>query len=306
MTRFDVAGRERPDGAEPEGLAQWRMISPGYFRVMGIPVLRGRTFTHHDTAEAEPVVIINQALARRYFPDEDPVGQAFAATSPEEPPTRIVGVVGDISEVTLDRPPYPTVFAPAAQAPDGVTAFVAQVMPTCWVVRTSGDPLGYAKAVQGEILAVDPEQPVSSVRTMGQIMSTSIARRQFNTLLLTLFAGLALLLAVVGIYGVMSYSVAQRTREIGVRMALGAARKETLRLILGQGMRLAVIGVVIGILGAFGLTRFLASMLFEIGATDPKTFVGVSLGLLLAAAVACLVPARRATRVDPVVALRHE
>jgi len=306
MTLFDVAGRAKPDATEPEGRAQWRLISAEYFRAMGIPLIRGRTFDHHDTVDSAEVVIVNQALARRYFPDEDPVGQALMTGGPDDPPARIVGLVGDVREMALDRPPTPTVFTPASQAPDGVTAFVASVMPTCWVVRTSGDPMSYASLVQREILAVDPEQPVSSVRSLAQLMSESLGRRQFNTLLLMVFAGLAVLLAVVGVYGVMSYSVAQRTHEIGVRMALGAARGDTLRLILGQGMKLAAIGVVVGVLGAFGLTRFMLTLLFEIGATDPMTFAAGAFVLLVAAAVACLVPALRATRVDPLIALRAD
>jgi putative ABC transport system permease protein len=197
-------------------------------------------------------------------------------------------------------------FVPAAQEADEVTAFIANILPTGWVVRTAGDPLTYGPVVQREMLAVNRELPVSSIRSMEQVMGTSIATRQFNTLLLALFAGLALLLAVAGIYGVMSYSVAQRTHEIGVRMALGAARGATLRLILGQGMRLAAIGVVVGILGAFALTRLMLSLLFEISATDPLVFLLVAAVLFAAAAVACVVPALRATRVDPLIAMRSE
>jgi len=306
MTFFRIAGRSEPDSEANQGRAQWRLISPDYFLAMGIPLIRGRAFDHHDASDAAPVVIVNQALARRYFPDQDPVGQEFLGASPDDPPTRIVGVVGDVREITLDRPPTPTVFAPAAQAPDGITAFLANVMPTCWVVRTQGDPASFGNVLQREVLEVDPEQPLSNIRSMGQIMSTDVARRQFNTLLLTVFAGLALLLASVGIYGVMSYSVAQRTQEIGVRMALGAARTQTLGMILGQGMKLAALGVAIGVAGAFGLTRFMESMLFEVSATDPRTFVVTALALLLAAAAACLIPAARATRVDPLVALRND
>ncbi len=306
MSRFNVEGRDQPDSTEQEGRAQWRLISPDYFRAMDIPMLRGRTFNEHDTAETPPVIIINEALAERYFPDEDPIGKGLLTGGPEDPPERIIAVVGDISELALDRPPVPTIFAAATQASDGTTAFLANLFPTSWVIRTAGDPASYGPAVRSTILALDPEQPVSNLRPLAELMSTSIATRQLSTLLLTLFAGLALVLAVVGIYGVMSYAVAQRTQEIGIRQALGATGGATLRLILGQGLRLALIGIVLGILAALGLSRLLLALLFETTATDPKTFAAASLALLLAATAACLVPALRATRVDPLVALRNE
>jgi predicted permease len=317
MNLFNVQGRPAPDGGREPGRAQWRIISNDYFQVMGIPLRRGRTFTDLDTQGSERVTIINDALARRYFADEDPIGRALVSPDPssDDPPTRIVGVVGDVRELALDRPATPTMFVPAAQEADEVTAFkeadevtafIANILPTGWVVRTAGDPLTYGPVVQREMLGVNRELPVSNIRSMEQVMGTSIATRQFNTLLLALFAGLALLLAVAGIYGVMSYSVAQRTHEIGVRMALGAARGATLRMIFGQGMRLAAIGVVVGILGAFALTRLMLSLLFEISATDPLVFLLVTAVLFAAAAVACVVPALRATRVDPLIAMRSE
>ncbi len=305
MDAFDVEGRPRPDGKEPEGRAQWRLISADYFRAMGIPLLEGRIFSARDGAASEAVIIVNQALARRYFPDQDPLGKRLVGDpAADDPPRRIVGVVGDVSELALDRPPTPTIFAAAAQAPDEVTSFLANLFPTSWVIRTAGDPLSYATLVREEILAVDPEQPVSSIRSMTGLMSGTLAGRRFSTLLLTLFAGLALLLAVVGIYGVMSFAVAQRTREIGIRQALGATGKATLGLILGQGVRLALIGVGVGVLAAFGLSRLLLSLLYETEPTSPATFAAASIALLAAATCACLVPALRATRVDPIVALR--
>lgn len=308
MNLFNVQGRTAPDEGQEAGRAQWRLISNDYFRVMGIPLRRGRTFTDLDTRDSEPVTIINDALARRYFPNEDPIGQGLVSTDPasDDPPTRIVGVVGDVRELALDRPATPTMFVPAAQVADEDTAFIANILPTGWVVRTAGDPLTYGPVVQREMLAVNRDLPVSSIRSMEQVMGTSIATRQFNTLLLGLFAALALLLAVAGIYGVMSYSVAQRTHEIGVRMALGAARGATLRMILGQGMKLAAIGVVVGILGALALTRLMMALLFEISATDPLIILLVATLLLAAAAIACIVPALRATRVDPLIAMRSE
>jgi len=308
MTFFTVEGSEAPQDASSRAMAHWRMISANYFEAMGIPLIRGRTFAETDTADGEPVIIVNEALVRKYFAGEDPIGRGLQSgpPSPENPPSRIIGVVGDIREVALDRPESPTVFSYAAQADDGTTAFLANVLPTCWVLRTAGAPMDFADAVRRGVLDVDPHQPVSSVHPMAQVMSESMARRQLNTALLTIFASVALLLAVVGIYGVMSYSVAQRTHEIGIRMALGAARGRTLRLVLFHGMKLALIGVVIGVAGAFALTRLMARMLYEISATDPGTFVLASSVLLLTAAVACFVPALRATRVDPMVALRCE
>ncbi len=308
MTFFDVEGRARPDATEPEGRAQWRLISPDYFRAMGIPLHAGRVFTRHDTAGSPPVIVVNQALARQYFPDEDPVGRALVTGGPDsdDPPDRIVGVVADVRQLALDRPPAPTVYAAAAQAPDETTAFLANLFPISWVIRTAGDPSSYGEVVRGEILALDPEQPVSDLRSLEQLMSGSIASRQFSTLLLAIFAVLALVLAMVGIYGVTSYAVAQRTREIGIRQALGATGGAALKLILGQGVKLAAIGVAAGVLAALGLSRWLTSMLYDTAPTSPGIFAATSAALLAAAVAACLVPAMGATRVDPIVALREE
>jgi predicted permease len=308
MSLFEVEGRPRPDGTEPQGRAQWRLISENYFRAMGIPLQRGREFTPQDRVGAPPVIVINEALAERYFPGEDPVGQALVTsdTAAGGPPDRIIGVVGNVRELALDRPPTPTLYSPARQAPDGVTAFLAGLFPTSWVVRTAGDPLGYGPLVREEILAVDPEQPVSNLRSMETLMTASIADRQLSTLLLTLFAGLALVLAVVGIYGVMAYAVTQRTREVGIRLALGATGRDALRLILGEGMWLTLMGVAVGLVAAFALSRLLLAMLFETAPTHPGTFGVAALALLGAATLACLIPALRAMRVDPVVALRDD
>jgi predicted permease len=308
MSLFGFEGRIDSEGTPEQGRAQWRLITPGFFDAMNIPLLKGRIYDESDTLDSEQVAIINNALAQRYFPDEDPIGQRLMTGSPndENPYIRIVGVVGDVRELALDQPPAPTLYSPAAQADDGTTAFVARVLPTCLVVRAKGDPMSVNRFIQDEILEVDPEQPVSSVRTMDEVMAGSIAGRRFNTLLLAIFAGLALLLAVVGIYGVMAYSVAQRTREIGIRMALGAGRRATLGLIFRQGMILAGLGVVIGLFGAFALTRLMKAMLFEVSATDPKLFFLVAVALVGVAALACLIPALRATRVDPMEALRAD
>ncbi len=308
MTIFDIGGRPSPDPARRVGRGQWRQISAKYFESMGIPIHSGRTFSEHDTIDSEPVVIINQALARKYFPEEDPIGQGLVTSelNSDTPPDRIVGVVGDILELQLDRPPTPTVFSFVGQGSDEGTAFTANVFPTCWVLKTKEDPLSYGAVVQRAVLAVDRENPVSSVRSMEDVMAVTNARRQFSTVLMGVFAIQAIVLAAVGIYGVMSYSVAQRTKEIGIRMALGSSRSGTLKLVVGQGARLALIGVVIGLAGAFGLTRLMARMLFEVSATNPTTFLVGAIGLFLVAGFACLIPATRATRVNPIIALRDE
>ncbi len=305
MTLFDVEGRAHPDSTERQGRAQWRLVSEDFFRAMGIPLLAGRGFAEQDHADSSAVIVVNEALADQYFPDEDPVGRGLIQ-SPGEPADRIIGVVGNVRELALDRAPAPTVYTLDSQAPDDVTAFLANLFPVSWVIRTSGDPLIYGPVVRDEILAIDPEQPVSSLRSMEELMSSSLASRQFSTLLLAVFAALALLLAMVGIYGVMSYSVSQRTREIGIRQALGATGRSALRLILGQGIKLAVVGVGVGVLAALGLSRFLTSQLYDTAPTSPAIFILTSLAAVLAAAAASLVPAMRATRVDPIDALRNE
>jgi len=286
--------------------AQWRIVTPGYFRAMGVPLLRGRDFDARDIADSEPVLIINQELARRAFGEEDPVGKMLVSGGGAGNGVRIVGMVGDIREQALDRLPPPTMFVPASQMPDNVIRLVANLFPTCWVIRTEGNPVSHADAIRRTILTVDSEQPVASVRSMGQVMAESIAGRRFNTLLLVVFAAQALLLAVMGIYGVMSYSVAQRTRETGIRMAIGATRESTLRLILWQGAKLTLLGVALGTAGAILLTRLLQSLLYDVRATDPFMLLLAAAIVSVASVAACVAPALRATRVDPMVALREE
>ncbi len=308
MYIFDVEGREPADAATRQGRGQWRQISADYFHTMGIPLLRGRTFDSHDSLDAPTVVVVNEALAEQYFPDENPIGRRLLTGPPgsDTPPDLIVGVVGDVSELALDRPPTPTVFTADTQASDGTTGFLADLFPTAWVVRTSGNPASYGPLVRREILALNPEQPISDLRTMADLMAGNLAARRFSTLLLGLFAALALALAVVGIYGVMSYTVAQRTHEIGIRQALGADAGATLRLILHQGLRLAGYGIVLGLLAALGLSRLIQAMLFDTAPTSLSAFATAALAILVAAVFACLIPARRATRVDPLVALRAD
>jgi len=257
------------------------------------------------------VVIINQAFARKYWPKGDPVGQRITigkGLGPqfEEPAREIVGIAGNIRETGLQGVDEPVMYVPESQVTDGLTQLANSVLPLGWVIRSSSDPAALSSAVQAEFRAVDSMVPVSKVRTMEQVISESTARQSFNMLLLAIFAGLALLLAAIGIYGLMSYTVEQRRQEIGIRMALGAGRGDMLKLIVRHGMILAATGVVIGLAAAFGLTRVLASLLFGVKTTDPLTYASVGAILLVVALVASYIPARRATEIDPLIALRYE
>ncbi len=285
------------------------MISAHYFQALGIPLRRGRVFNDSDTSRGAPVVILNEAFAKKYWPKDDPIGQSVMighGLGPEfeDKPRLIVGVVGNVLEKGLDQGLVPVFYVPDAQAPDGMVALGNRILPSSWVLRTRGNPLALAGSVQREMLRVDPQLPVAEVRSMAQIVSKSTARQDFNMLLLGIFAGVALLLAAVGIYGVMAYSVEQRTAEIGIRMALGARQGQMLGLILRHGLLLAAIGVAVGLGAAYGLTRFLTTLLFGVTASDPLTFAVVAAALATVALLACLIPARRAARVDPIIALR--
>jgi ABC-type antimicrobial peptide transport system permease subunit len=253
------------------------------------------------------VVIINEALKRRYFPDSSPLDEYITIVGMgEEPPKQIIGVVDNIREGGLDADLKPAVFIPYAQMPDPLTIMLNQVLPKIWMVRTQVTPLSLQTAIRREIGLVDPDVAVSAFQTLEQVVGSSIKQERFNMVLAGAFAGLAMLLAAVGLYGVLSFSVAQRTREMGIRMALGAARREILWLVLKQGMMLALTGMVVGIIATFGVSRFLSSMLFGITPNDPATFLTVSILLTLVATLACAIPARRATKIDPMEALRYE
>jgi putative ABC transport system permease protein len=296
-TGFTIEGRPTPaPGQGP--VTDVRVMDINYLRTMNIPLLKGRVFTEQETTEQRHVVIINETLARQYFAGEDPLGKRVTVNMSDKPvPSEIIGVVGDIKHVSLDTPVKAMVYWPHPE--------LAHTSMTI-VVRTQGDPATIAAAATREIQAIDPDQPVSDVRTMQQLLASSVARARFNTLLLGLFAALALVLASVGIYGVMAYSVVQRTKEIGIRIALGAQSRDVLKMIVGHGMMLTLVGVGLGLTGALILTRLMSSLLFGVSTTDPLTFIGVSLLLSAVAFFACYIPARRATKVDPMIALRYE
>ncbi|HEY0321328.1 MAG TPA: ABC transporter permease [Pyrinomonadaceae bacterium] len=296
QSTFTVEGRPVPDGQEPD--AEASTVTPDYFRTMGIPILRGRTFNEGDKRDTPWVVIISETLARKNFPNEDPIGKRLLIDD-SRPPFEIVGIVGDVRHEKLETETYPEYYRSFYQSPErSVNLVVRAATPT--------DPASLQMGVRNAVKQVDKEQIVWEMKTMEQWRAESVARRRFNMMLLGLFASLALLLAAVGIYGLMSYTVTQRTHEIGIRIALGAQTRDVVKMVVGQGMTLALIGVGVGLLAAFAVTRVMASLLYGVTATDALTFGAVSLLLIMLALLACLIPARRATRVDPMTALRYE
>jgi len=296
-TGFTIVGKPAPaPGEEPS--TDVRVADPGYFKVLEIPLLRGRQFSESENKEVKHVVLINDAFARKYFAEEDPIGKRIDVGMFEGPnPTEIIGVVGNVRYENLIEG-----FEPAVYFPHPELAYSFMTI----VVRTAGDPAALGPALRREIRSLDPNQPVSDLRTMDQVMSDTLSRARFNTLLLAVFAGLATLLSAVGIFGVMNYSVALRTREIGLRVAIGAQPRQVLLLILRQGLALTVVGLVVGLLAAFALTRLLSGLLFGVAAVDPSTFASISILLLAVSLVACYLPARRAMKIDPLLALRSE
>jgi len=308
---FNIEGRAPAKGDLYNGDELWRFSSPHYFSALRVPFLRGRAFDQRDTGNSSHVAIINDAFAKKYWPKADPLGQRITigkGLGPEfeEPSREIVGVVANIREMGLAGGDVPVMYMPQSQITDGLTKLANNVIPLNWVIQTASDPSSLSAAIQSEIRSVDSQLAASKIRTMDQVISESTARQNFNMLLLTIFAGLALLLAAIGIYGLMSYTVEQRTQEIGIRMALGANRGDMLKLVVRQGMLLTGIGLVIGLAASFGLNRFLANLLFGVKANDPITYLGVAAVLVSVALLATYVPARRATRIDPLVALRYE
>jgi predicted permease len=307
---FTILGRPLTNGPYHGG-GGWMNVSPRYFDVFKIPMLRGRAFTLRDDGSAPGVVIINQAMAHQYWPKSDPLKDRIVigkGVGPEfdEPARQIVGVVADIRDGGLNRNPRPTMYIPVAQVPDGVTALNARIGPIAWIVRTRVSPHSLTTAIEKELREASGGLPVAHVRSMDEIVVQSTARADFNMLLLTIFGCSALLLAAIGIYGLMAYSVEQRTQEIGIRMALGAQSHNVRNMVIVQGMRLALIGVAIGIAASFGLTRLIATFLFGVKSWDPAVFVIVPVILSAVALFAVWLPARRATLVDPIDALRYE
>jgi predicted permease len=283
--------------------ANHRQVTADYLQALGVPLKAGRYLEETDGPRSLPAAVVNEAMARAYWPGEDAVGKRFKVGGPDSPRPwlTIVGVVGDVRQMGLDAPVKPEMYLPYRQVD-----YQQWFAPGYLVIRTSVEPESLAAAVRREVYAVDPEQPVSNVQTMAEILGEEAQQRQTGMTLLAVFAGVALLLAALGIYGVLSFFVVQHTQEIGVRLALGAQRRAILALVLRRGMRLALLGVGLGLAGALALTRFIQSQLFGVSAADPLTYAGIALLLAAVALVACLVPARRATKVDPMVALRYE
>ena len=307
---FNIVGRPRGK-SDYDGDEQYRPVSPHYFVTLQMPLLRGRLITERDTDSSPLVLVINEAMAKKYWPKQDAMGQTVVlgrglGPQLEEGPREIVGIVGNVPETGLADHGESVMYVPEAQVPNGLTELADGLIPFAWVVRTPGDPFALRGAVEREMRAADAMVPVGHLRTMDQIVSTSLARQNFNTLLLTLFAAIALALAAIGIYGLISYAVEQRTQEIGIRVALGAARGQVLRMIVLDGAKLAAIGVAVGLAVAFGVTRLLASLLYGVKATDPLTLAGAAAAIGLVALAASYIPALRAAAVDPNQALRHE
>ena len=281
---------------------QVRAVSSNYFRALDVPLKRGRAFSDTDTPASLPVVIVNETLARLYGSDRNLLGEQITW---QQRKWQIIGVASDIREIAVDQPAAPTLYVPTPQMPDGLMMFMNRWFLTSWIVRTTG-PVDVAGTLRQSVNEIDPQLPLSNVRTMTQVAKSSLASRQFILLLMTVFGSLALALTAVGIYGVLSYQVTQRTNEIGIRMALGARVGDVLKLVIRNGITLTLIGVAIGLLLSFALTRLITGLLFGVAPTDAMTFVSVSVGLVIVALLACFVPARRATKVDPLVALRYE
>ena len=298
---FTVEGRP-PMAKEDRPLTEYQMVMPRYFESMGIPLLAGRDVAETDTKQAPNVVVINQAFAERHFAGENPLGQRISLQGQERDPLQIVGVVGNVRHFGLDEPPVPETYVPYLQDPLGKTYERSMTI----VARTKSDPGTVADSLRTALTSLDKSLPVYALKPMTEYLRDSLARRRFNLILLSIFGGAALALAAVGIYGVVSYGVAQRIHEIGIRMALGAQTRDVLKLVVRQGTMLTLVGVALGLLAALALTRLIETLLFNVSVTDPLTFVVIVLLLISVALLASWIPARRATKVNPMTALRHE
>jgi putative ABC transport system permease protein len=294
---FIIEGRASAS-PQDDPVAVWRAINSDYFRTMGMRLRRGREFTEHDQPGAVEVIVINETMAASFWPGEDPIGKRIQIYDMQPMPWReIVGVVNDTKEAGLGAPTRPEIYVPFSQRPRSAMTLIA---------HAAAGPEQLAGAMRAAVQAVDPDQPVYRISTMEKFYSAEVAVPRATMFLMGTLAVAALLLAAVGIYGVMAHAVMQQTHEIGIRTALGATQRDVLRLVVGQGMTLTLIGVVIGLAGAFALTRLMTSLLFGVSATDPATFTVIALLLSGVALFACYIPARRATKVDPLTALRYE
>jgi putative ABC transport system permease protein len=310
---FRIVGRPlASDSQGPyHGGGGWMTVSPGYFEVFKIPVRHGRTFNERDTSTSTPVVVINEAMAKQYWPKADPmndrivIGKGVMREFEAEGERQIIGIVADIKSNGLDSDPQPQMFEPQAQVPDAANALNVGLTPISWIVRTQTPPQGLSSAIQDQLRQATG-LPVSDIKSMDDIVSVSVSRQKFNMWVMSVFGACALLLAAIGIYGLMAYSVEQRTQEIGIRLALGAQASHVKNMVVLQGMRLALVGVVIGLGGAFWLAKFITSFLFGVTAKDPVVFAGVPVLLSAIAFVSVWLPAQRASKVDPIIALRAE
>jgi len=307
---FDVVGR--PPGKDPHtGGGGWTPVSAGYFETLKIPVRRGRTFTNADNGKSLPVVVINEAMAKEFWKDGDPlndrivIGKGVGKDFDSEPARQIIGIVGDTRESALETVPKPRMYVANAQLPDATNAWLVRLTPMVWVIRTQMEPHALVPAIQ-EQLRQATGLPVPDVYSMDEVVKNSTGQQRFNMLLMTVFGCSALLLAAIGIYGLMAYSVEQRKQEIGIRLALGAEAEQVKKMVVFQGMRLALVGIVLGLAAAWGLARGMESLLYQVKPRDPMVFVAVPVMLCAVALLAVWLPARRASRVDPAIALRYE
>jgi putative ABC transport system permease protein len=299
---FNIEGRP-PKSPQDYIVVGYRPVSPNYLDTLHVPLVQGRLLTNADTEKNQYVVVVNDAMAKHFFPGESALGkqvQIGATPSKVVPYMQIVGIIGDMKQ-NLATDPVAEMYVPVRQADSMLPVFALS-----FVIRTEGDPHAQIPAFRTIVHDLNPDQPLVRIRTMEENISTSVSQPRFRTVLLAIFAISALLLSVVGLYGLMAYSVSQRVHELGIRITLGAQKGDVLKLIVGQGLKLVLIGVAVGLAGAFALSRILSTFLYGVTATDPITFAGVSVTLIAVAFIACYIPALRATKVDPIVALRYE